>query len=252
MLCSGHSSSLMSFGEHSLEALGFTPVPPVGRQSSRPRYLDVGTLCPCLDLPCILGARQWHSDNRGHLLMSSHSHCTGAGTAGDWLSSAPGDRGRMVCAKTAARQGAVQCLAWGSPWSSVSAWPLFPRTLDPSSHPTWATIIWDVSPQDLEQQGTCTWHQCSCQPCPAKQLQSSAQLSSFLCPTHYNPNYNPGVPGHGLFEMLSPEPAAQWSFACTWPLQKGQEMSKRGEWWGSGRWDGAGDWEPGPAKARVQ
>lgn len=58
--------------------------------------------------------------------------------------------------------------------------PLFPSTLDPSSCPAWATVTWDVSPQDWQQQGTGTWSHCSNQPCPAKQLQSFAQLARTL------------------------------------------------------------------------
>lgn len=58
---------------------------------------------------------------------------------------------------------------------------LFPGSLCLSSRPAWATVMWDVPPQDLEQQGAGTGSQCSYQPCPVEQPQpSSAQLGITL------------------------------------------------------------------------
>lgn len=58
---------------------------------------------------------------------------------------------------------------------------LFPSSLSLSSRPAWATVMWDVPPQDLEQQGTGRGSQCSHRPCPAEQIQSSfAQLGITL------------------------------------------------------------------------
>lgn len=50
---------------------------------------------------------------------------------------------------------------------------LLPGSLGCSSRPSWATLMWDVAPEDLEHQGTGTESQCSYLPYLLGQLRSS-------------------------------------------------------------------------------
>ena len=56
---------------------------------------------------------------------------------------------------------------------------LLPSSLGCSSQPSWATVMWDVAPGDLEHQGTGTGSQCSYLPYLLGQLWSNvAQLDA--------------------------------------------------------------------------
>lgn len=119
---------------------------------------------------------------------------------------------------------------------------LFPSSLGLSSRPAWATVMWDVLPQDLEQQGTGTGSQCSYRPCPAEQPQSSsAQLGITLGSLEMA-----CLRCSGLCLLLSG--ILLVSCLCRKAKRHPREASDGGQAGGMV----PGGWEPGPTKALGQ
>lgn len=191
-------------------------------------YPDAQTLHSCFDLPRSVGARQRRCDIAGNLVTADAVSLSPCRHWPRWLSPAQGDSESLSVqrAQLSGERHDAQAGAVPAPGSLHGfSLPRQPRLSQPSllghAHvgcarpgPA-ATAHWPGEPALL----------------PA--------ITSRAAPTHPCPaGSGAGVPRGGLFELLSPVPAAQRGFACMLPLQKSQETPERGELWGSGRWDG--------------
>ncbi|XP_066852456.1 uncharacterized protein [Anser cygnoides] len=175
-----HSSSSLSILEHSPCPQGSgpglsgeaDPDPQWGgdHRSSRLRNSVPRALPPCQDLPLLLGAPRRPCDITGPSVTAPcgcwHHHPLSVQTAV-----------LLVTARDRAQRRSSKMLSPGlSLVYLLCVASLLPSSLGCSSRPSWATLMWDVAPEDLEHQGIGTESQCSYLPYLLGQLWSSLAM----------------------------------------------------------------------------